>query len=494
MASPTISGTEISRRLPAFLAGVMGLCVLIPVALAQNPIRVQSNQVLVPVVVIDKVRLRRELRDGTSFHATLPGEQDAIASGLLVHNLTSADFQILDDGKAQPIQNVTEEPSLYWDVRDNRGHHTEYIGPGGGKWSTAEWPLGLIGDIDAPQHYVISYIVPDSPEGSCHQIKVRVNRPNVLVRVRSEYCNTEHSASDPAKGTRLGDQLDSDLATAKNNNVDISLLAIALYSHTDVTRVHIAVDWPSKSQKHGFGPKTKGVLGIVFGKDGRLVTRFSDLADREGVSNRPKSTDLPNVIGDEDRYETQLSLSPGEYNLRIAVSDGQSFGRAEIPLTVDAFDPKELAISSVSLCKRIDDVSASGHASVLPGAWTARLPGNYVPLVSDGVEFKPTANTRFKKGETLYIYFQVYEPLLAGPTSATAQIKVRVVDLKTGEVDSDSQPISAMPYVIAGSPVIPIGRGIDISKLPRGLYRLEVQAADSAGKNTRWRTVDFAVE
>lgn len=212
------------------------------------------------------------------------------------------------------------------------------------------------------------------------------------------------------------------------------------------------------------------------------------------------STATPNillrtpVIGDEDRYETQLSLSPGEYNLRIAVSDGQSFGRAEIPLTVDPFDPKELAITAISLCKQIDDVSASGHASVLPGAWTARLPGNYMPLVSDGVEFKPTADTRFKKGETLYTYFEVYEPLLAGPTPATAQIQVRVVDLKTGEVNSDSQPISAMRYVVAGSPVIPIGRGININKLPAGSYRLEVQATDSAGKSTPRRTVDFAVD
>lgn len=166
MASTTISGTKISRRIVRFLAGAIGFCYLAPVVLAQNPIRVQSNQVLVPVVVIDKVRLRRELRDGTSFHTTLPGEQDAIASGLLVHNLTPADFQILDDGKAQPIQNVTEELSLYWDVRDNKGHHTEYIGPGGGKWSTAEWPLGLVGDIDPPPNTTSSHIsFPSLPKG-----------------------------------------------------------------------------------------------------------------------------------------------------------------------------------------------------------------------------------------------------------------------------------------------------------------------------------------
>ena len=159
-------------------------------------------------------------------------------------------------------------------------------------------------------------------------------------------------------------------------------------------------------------------------------------------------------------------------------------------------DVREIAISAVSLCREIDDVSAysSGHAPTLPGAWTAKLRGDYVPLVSKDVEFKPTGNTRFKKGETLYTYFEVYESLLAGQSRATVQIQMRIVDVKTGELKSDSQPVSATPYEKSGSPVIPIGRGIDISKLPKGSYRLDVQATNSAGKSTAWRTANFTVE
>jgi hypothetical protein len=236
---------------------------------------------------------------------------------------------------------------------------------------------------------------------------------------------------------------------------------------------------------------------MVLNKEGKLVTRFSDLADRESVSGPKRVHDTgPNVIGAEDRYETQLSLPPGEYNLRVALGDGKRFGRAEIPLTVEAFDRKTLAISTVSLCKQIDDVSAysSRYGSVLAGAWTAKLSGNYVPLVSDDIEFKPTGNTRFKKAETLYTYFEVYEPLLAEQSPATIQIQMRIVDVKTSVLKSDSQPISATPYVKPGSPVIPIGRGIDISRLPRGSYRLDVQATDSAGKSTAWRTANFTIE
>ncbi len=45
---------------------------------------------------------------------------------------------------------------------------------------------------------------------------------------------------------------------------------------------------------------------------------------------------------------------------------------------------------------------------------------------------------------------------------------MRIFDSRTGEAISDSQPISAAPYMQAGSSIIPVGRGMDISKLPPG--------------------------
>jgi hypothetical protein len=292
--------------------------------------------------------------------------------------------------------------------------------------------------------------------------------------------------------------MESHLASPKGNKIDISVLAATLYSGSGAARIHIALDWPWESLKAE--SKTKGVLGAVFNKEGSLVTRFSDLADRGGISDR----DWPSFNGShrnfvdvgvvENRYETQVKLPPGEYDLRVVLGDGKRFGRAEIPLTVGDFDRKELAISGVSLCKQIDDVSASGRGSILAGAWTAKLSGNYVPLVSDDIEFKPTADSRFKKDETLYTYFEAYEPLLATTPSTTVDFRVRIIDLKTGELRSDSPPVSATPYVKIGSPVIPIGRKTNISNLPKGSYRLDVQATDSAGKTTPWHSVNFTVE
>jgi len=93
----------------------------------------------------------------------------------------------------------------------------------------------------------------------------------------------------------------------------------------------------------------------------------------------------------------------------------------------------------------------------------------------------------------VYAYFEVFEPLLGEEFSTHVEIQIRVVDVKSGEIKSDSQPISAMPYVKPGNPEIPIGRGIDIRGLPNGSYRLDVRATDSTGKSSTWRSVNFTV-
>ena len=146
---------------------------------AQDAIRVETNQVVVPAFVLDEDRTYRLWKNPENLaRGLLAGDMklvDAIAEGIVIRGLTTADFHVFDDGKEQVIQNVSYERSVYWDVRDNGGHHTEYIGPGGGKWSTAEWPPGGIGDIEPP-HYLVAYALPESPEGSCHKIELKVNR------------------------------------------------------------------------------------------------------------------------------------------------------------------------------------------------------------------------------------------------------------------------------------------------------------------------------
>jgi predicted phage tail protein len=90
-------------------------------------------------------------------------------------------------------------------------------------------------------------------------------------------------------------------------------------------------------------------------------------------------------------------------------------------------------------------------------------------------------------------YFEVYEPLLAAG-QAKVEFQMRVIDAKTGQLKVGTGSRSAQAYAHSGSSVIPIAQEIAINKLPKGAYRVEVQAVDSAGRQTPWRAASFSVE
>ncbi len=226
--------------------------------------------------------------------------------------------------------------------------------------------------------------------------------------------------------------------------------------------------------------------GLVYDKSGTLVTRFADTPfylsgkTTDTCGNHCASelvgeyTDIPNG------YLTQIPLREGHYDLEIVVSDGVGFGRAQVPFTVERYDPNHLEVSGLVLCKRFHDVLAE--------------PAQYRRLVSNGVEFVPTADTVFRKGNRMFAYFEVSEPSTeTGPDSPSVQFQMKVADSKTGElkVDTGLRPVeSSLP----GKALSGVAQEIAVDKLPTGTYRLEVQASDSAGNHTVWRTASFTVE
>ena len=115
-------------------------------------------------------------------------------------------------------------------------------------------------------------------------------------------------------------------------------------------------------------------------------------------------------------------------------------------------------------------------------------------MATDGLEFTPAGDTRFKRSDRLMTYFEIYEPLLEGAESPKVQFQIKVTDAKTGELKSDTglRPIES--GIQHGNPAIPLAEEIVIDKMPKGSYRLEVQASDSAGKSTPWRAASFTVE
>jgi hypothetical protein len=114
--------------------------------------------------------------------------------------------------------------------------------------------------------------------------------------------------------------------------------------------------------------------------------------------------------------------------------------------------------------------------------------------MSRGVQIVPSGSRRFQKTGQCSFYFEIYEPLLAGPNPPAVDFQIRVLDPKTGEAKGDTGKVGAASFVRAGNPTVPIVFSLPLASLPSGAYRVEVKATHSAGPETAIRTAEFEVE
>jgi hypothetical protein len=451
---------------------------------AGEPIRVTTNEVLVPVVVIDEKRAK-QLKKTDPLVLTLEAKGGDYHRwvDVAVLDLGAKDFHLFEDGREQQIRSVTLKPALLEHVQDNVGRHVEYIGTGGGKWTypdlTDEPSIRVT--ISHP-YYVMAYSRPTSPEGSCHHIAVKVDRAASQVTHRSEYCNNKFSTTDPLSGTKLGKKMEADLASERASKIALSMTAVALSAEASLARVHVVLEFPWKSLEYSSkGDKLyaqTGVLLWIYRQDGTLAERVSDLEIDE--SDRASGPVIPT------RYENEIFLHPGHYRLQAALGDGAKLGQAEVALTINGQQDGQLAVSQIALGNRYR--KARSEWAPTPG----KLNWSYGPLVSNGVEITPTAETQFKNGEAFCFYFEVYNLPADGAPEESVDVHWRIADAQTGEAKKDVHSRKMGDTRING-PGMPIARQIDISDLPGGSYELEVQASDSVGRTTDWRTARFTV-
>jgi hypothetical protein len=273
------------------------------------------------------------------------------------------------------------------------------------------------------------------------------------------------------------------------------------------TRVEIALEFPWRNLKHEWAGSSLraavGVLGAIYRNDGTLAAHFSDLAccTREHpnfVLGRVSGSDKlrQNALHEESeeadlpsRYETQIDIPPGQYDLRVVVGDGANFGRAETALTIEDYERKQLAVSPILLCKRLRDASVAAQEAA-----RVNLAPEYVRLVSQNIQVTPNGDIRFRRGEPLVAYFEVYVPVRSEESPGSVNVDVKIVDAKTGTLKESIKPLNAVSFQRSGSRGIPIAVNLAGERLSPGGYHLEVKATDSLGIGAVTRTAYLEVD
>jgi VWFA-related protein len=335
------------------------------------------------------------------------------------------------------------------------------------------------------QYYIVGYTPPESPEGSCHTLKVKVDKGGTSVRSRAGYCNVR--SRDALAGNPIEKTLESRAAAPAAGTIAASMRAPFFYTGPNTARVAVAIEIPSEAIKF---EKVKGkmhagvnVLGIAYKQDGTVGARFSDLVKLDFESQKE-------VQGFKEKpmhYENQFDVAVGVYNLKVVFdSGGASFGKLESPLVINAYDGSDFAVSGIAFSQvfaKVTDSDANLDSVLLEGR---------SPLVAGAYQFTPTGASRFKAADKIGMYFELYDPALVGEKKPTVAVQIRILDSKTLDMKQDSGSVVVDSFVKAGSPVVPTGLRLPIEALAPGFYRLELKALDSTG-SFAIRTADFEI-
>jgi VWFA-related protein len=336
------------------------------------------------------------------------------------------------------------------------------------------------------QYYILAYTPPESLEGSCHTLRVKVDRGGTDVRARSGYCNVK--PVDLLAGNRVEQDLENRATGSQPGTVTASMRAPFFYTSPNTARVDVAIEIPSESLKF---EKVKGklhsevnVLGIAYRPDGAIAARFSDTVKLDLDNQKELATFKEKPL----HYENQFDVASGQYNFKVVFSSGgESFGKLEQPLVVDPNDGNQFGLSGLALSKEVHKVSE------LETALDAELLEGRSPLVASGLQFTPTGANRFKTTDLATMYLEIYEPLLVGANAPKVAVQLRLVDRKTGDQKVDSGVVEVANFIHAGNPVIPVGLRLPVASLAVGSYRAELTALDSTGKSVV-RSTDFEIE
>jgi VWFA-related protein len=338
---------------------------------------------------------------------------------------------------------------------------------------------------DQNQYYLLGYKPAVSSEGSCHTLKVKVERGGTTVRARSGYCNVR--PADLLAGNPVEKDLETRASGEMKGNVTASMQAPFFYTSPNTAQVHLAVEIPSTALAF---EKVKGkqhaainILGIAYAPGGSIAARFSDTVnvDLEGKKEVEEFQKQPY------HYENQFGIASGEYKLKVVFSSGnQSFGKLETPLSIDPYPGHDFSISGLALSNNIHPAAAV--SSDMDG----QLLEDRTPLLVHGLEVAPSGSNHFKKTDSVGVYVEIYEPLMKDSTPPQVAFELRVVDRKSGE--QKLRIAERIPPAKAGDPVIPLGLKLAVASLDPGSYRAELRAGDSVGHNSKTRTADFDVE
>jgi VWFA-related protein len=334
--------------------------------------------------------------------------------------------------------------------------------------------------------YTLAYVPAVSAGGSCHALKVTVNRPDVTVRGRNLYCNVSQAAGAAVSAVKPKEnELERLAESAEAGNTAASGSVPFFYEANGVARVNVALEIPTPAldptEINGRIHAEMDVLGMAYVPGGDVAARFTHKAKFDFESRQQFDDFLRHPL----HYERQFEVAPGNYQFKLIFRSAKDrFGVVEAPLEIDPFNAGQLSVSAIALSRNVQPIS--------PEAAQDEADAGKTPLIFRGNRIAVWGGDVLSKTGTAEAYFEIYEPLSNGAGTVQLTMRLRLLDAQSSEQAWSSGDVDLSALAKSGNKVIPVALKLPVATLPPGTYRAELTVRDSAGgqatRNTQFRT------
>jgi VWFA-related protein len=333
---------------------------------------------------------------------------------------------------------------------------------------------------DINSYYIIGYSPKNSADdGKMRRIDVRLVNKTMSAKLdfrKAYYANKQFKNFNSTDKERqleealtLGDPV-SELPLALE--VDYFRVASNRYS------IPISVKIPGSA----VGLQKKGAkqvadfdfIGQVRDAQNKLVTGV-----RDNITVKLGEGDAASLSRKNIQYDTvPLPLPPGTYSLRFLARENQSgkMGTFETKFTIpDLNSEKTLRMSSVIWSNQREAATA-----VVGSADNNKKLLAVHPLVQDGQKIMPSITKVFRKDQTMYVFFEVYDPGI-DPDRKVPSLSAEVELISGGRRVFTSAPVRQNKLADKRPGVAQFSFQIPLAKIAAGQYISQINVIDETG-------------
>lgn len=231
-----------------------------------------------------------------------------------------------------------------------------------------------------------------------------------------------------------------------------------------------------------FGLRKKGALqtadfdfiGQVSDSTGKLIGGV-----RDNITVKLNEENASKIGQRHLQYDAGLTLAPGNYDLKFLARENESgkMGTFETKFVVpDLASTKSLRLSSVVWSSQKEAVNAAVGSAESNKRLIAAS-----PLVQNNQKIVPSITRVFRKDQTLYVYFEVYDPS-TDPDRKQPSLTADIDLLLNGRKVYTSAPVRLNRLGTNRPGVAPFAFQIPLGKLPAGQYISQVNVIDETGR------------